>query len=183
MDPLASDGRCTTAVGSLELHWDYKGTYSAASPFHEFYQLKIPDLWESCFERTKCVWKMQAGLVVLVNYLDLTGSCSFSLFICALRVFSWFLDKGKWLIHDWCVVYMGGQRAGGTGCRTPCRWGALWAVKHTCSWCWSLGSFTNASAQHPLSPETNVHQKIYDVSDRICIYFILFLLFNYYWEH
>lgn len=53
------------------------------------------------------------------THLDLTGSCAFGLFLCIFRILSWFLDEGKWFIHDWCVVHMVGQGAGGTGGRTP----------------------------------------------------------------
>lgn len=97
---------------------------------------------------------------LLVNYLDLGGSRAFSFFFCAFRVLSWFLDEGKWFIHDWCVVHMGGQKAGGAGCWTPGRCGALWPVKHHRCCCCSLGSFTTASAQRPLPPETFIHQNM-----------------------
>lgn len=107
--------------------------------------------------------------VLLVNYLDLSGSRAFSLLLCALWVFSWFLDEGKRFIHDWCVVYMGRQRAGRTGCWTPGRRGALWLVKHRgdwhwwlrwCWWCSSLGSSSIGPAQCPLSPGTLNHENM-----------------------
>lgn len=158
MDSLTTDGRCTTAVGCLELHWDCRGTCSAA---HIRCMKMILHVWENSFEHTKRVEDASRTCFLLVNYLDLTSSCAFRLFLYVFRVFSWFLDKGKWFIHGWCVVYMGGQRAGGTGCWTPRRWGALLAVKHTCCWCWSLGSFTNASTQYPLTPGININQKMW----------------------
>lgn len=90
------------------------------------------------------------------THLDLTGSCVFGLFLCIFKIFSWFFDEGKWFIHDWCVVYMVGQGAGGTGGRTPGWCGALWAAECRCwcCWCWccSLGSFCHASAQYTLPP-------------------------------
>lgn len=95
-------------------------------------------------------------LCLQVNYLDLSGSRAFSLLLCVLRVFSWFLDEGEWFIHDWCVVHMGGQRAGGAWCWTPGGRGARRPVKHRRCWRWccSLGRSTTAPAQRTLSPET-----------------------------
>lgn len=92
-------------------------------------------------------------IIVLVNYLDLSSSRPCSLFLQDFRLFSGFLDEGKWFIHDWRVVHMGGQRAGGAGCWTPGRCGALRPVKNHRCWCCPLGNFTTAPAQCPLSPE------------------------------
>lgn len=95
----------------------------------------------------------------LVNYLDLSGSRAFGLLLCALRILSRLLDEGKRFVHDWCVVHMGGQRAGGAGGWTPGGRGALRPVEHSrCRR--SLGSFAAAPAQCPLSPETSIHQKV-----------------------
>lgn len=120
----------------------------------------------------------------LVNYLDLSGSWAFSRFLHAFRVFSWFLDEGKWFIHDWCVVHMGGQRAGGARCWTPdsSRCGALWPVKCRRRWCRSLGRFTTASAQCPLSSERLNYQIMSHHFDRICIQNHTFKV-NYHWKY
>ena len=116
----------------------------------------------------------------MVNYLDLRGSKAFILSLCAFRVFSWFFDEGKWFVHDRCVVHVGGQGAGGAGCWTPGRCGALQPVEHHWCLCNSLGSFGAASAQYPLSPETFIHQEMtHDSPLRIMQIFIL----NYYCEH
>lgn len=80
----------------------------------------------------------------LVNYLDLRGSRAPSFFLHSFRLFSWFLDEGEWFIHDWCVVHMSGQGAGGAGCWTPGGCGALRPVKH-CRRC-LLSHFTAAPA-------------------------------------
>lgn len=136
-----TDGRCTTAVGSLELHRHYRGT----ATFHKLRQPKYP--WP-----LREAHRGHEHHLFWLNYLDLSGSRAFSLSLCAFRVFSWFFDEGEWLIHDWCVVHVGGQRAGRW---TPGRRGTLWPVEHC--WCCSLGHFATASAQGPLSPETFVH--------------------------
>lgn len=122
------------------------------------------DLWETSSGHVKDT----SSPCFSVNYLYLVGGCAFSLFLSVLRIFSWFLNKSKWLIHDWCVVDMGGQRAGWAGCWTPCRWGTLGAVKSR--WCWyrSLGSPFNAPAQHPLSPEMNINHNMLHFFDSVC---------------
>lgn len=145
-DSLTTEGKCTTAVGSLELCWDYKGAHSAPT-FHEVWQPKRASGEDTC------------SACFVFDYLDLGGCRAFGLFLWAFRVFSRFLDEGKWFIHDRCVVHMAGQRAGGAGCWTPHsgRCGALRPVKRRRRWRRSLGSFANAPAQRPLSPEMIIH--------------------------
>lgn len=129
--------------------------------------------------------RTDAALMYLVNYLDLSGSRAFSLFFCNFRVFPWFLDEGKWFIHDWCVVHMCGHRAGGAWCWTPGGCGALWSVKHHWCWCCSLGSFATAPAQCPLSPETKCQMSKKEMSHlfcRICTELITFMVSNHYWR-
>lgn len=119
-------------------------------------------------------------VIVLVNYLDLSSSRGFSLFLQDFRVFSGFLDEGKWFIHDWCVVHMGGQRAGGAGCWTPCRCGALWPVKNHWCWCCPLSSFTTAPAQCPLSPE--IFTQMSNLMNFFLFYFFWWCHINHHWN-
>lgn len=90
----------------------------------------------------------------LLLYLDLSRHRALGLLLLSFRLLSWFLYEGKWFVHSWCVVHMGGKRTGGAGSRTPCRRGALWPVEH----CWrrdcSLVTFTVDLAQRPLPSET-----------------------------
>lgn len=142
MHSQAKDGRCTTAVGSLQAtltpqrdaQYNSWGNEAQTSPSSE----GIPLTTRS-----------------LVNYLDLSGSVAFGLFFCVIWVLSRFLDEGQWLVHDWGVVHMCGQRAGGAGCGTPAGRGALWAVEG--SWCCPLGHLATAPAQHSFSPWKSCH--------------------------
>lgn len=102
-----------------------------------------------------------------MHYLYLTGGSALGLFLRVFLYFSWFLDEGKWFVHDRCVVHMAGLGAGGAGRGTPGRCGTLRAVKHRrCRRC-PLDGFTAASAQYPLSSATGIYQKMSSISGRI----------------
>lgn len=157
-------------VPLLWVAWSYTDTTNGQTVLRVFWSYDSPnilDLLQNPIEQVEDTRSM-------VNYLDMSGGSAVGLFFYVFRVFSWFLDEGKWFIHDWCVIHMGGQRAGWAGRWTPGRCGTLWVVKHSWCRCCSLGRFTAASAQHPLSPETVIHQKMSHCFDRICIELIIF---------
>lgn len=110
-----------------------------------------------------------------MNYLDLSGSRAPSFFLHSFRLFSWFLDEGEWFVHDWCVVHMSGQGAGGAGCWTPGGCGALRPVKH-CRRC-LLSHFTSTPAQCPLSPETE-NSNLIDIFCAVRLITVLILNYN-----
>lgn len=89
-----------------------------------------------------------------LKYLDLSGSRGRSLFSCVFRVFPWFFDECQGFIADWCVVDVGGERAGRTRRWALWGWWTLLVTEGCRHWTGPLDHLVPVYC--PLSPKTDI---------------------------